>query len=240
MNRRDLLFGAGCVAALAGAEALRPRTLLSLASDRKFTTMLPVEFAGWRAEGGGDMVIPEVPGSLADTLYNETVARTYRREEGGADAGGGAPVLLLAAHGDSQSDLLQLHRPETCYQAIGFSIEARRFDPVPLAGGAALPAVQLVARAGERYEDILYWTRLGEYLPTTDAEQRRDRLRTAMDGHIADGVLVRMSSVRGEGAPDWERLKRFAADMIRGVAPADRPALIGTGRAAALRGGGSA
>lgn len=228
MRRRDVLFGAACCAALGGAELLRPRRLMSLAGGRRLSTLIPAAFGDWRAEGGGDLVQPKVPGSLADALYNETVARTYHHQ------GGGAPVMLLVAHGDSQSDLLQLHRPESCYQAVGFAITDHRFDPVTLAPGISIPGVELTAQSGGRVEDILYWTRLGEYLPTTAGEQRRDRLRTAMDGEIADGVLVRASLVRDGDAPDWRRLAGFAAAMMAAVPPAGRAALVGTAHARAL------
>jgi EpsI family protein len=230
MRRRDVVFGLGCVAALAGAETLRPRRLLSLAGGRKITTMVPTTFAGWAAEGGGDIVLPKVPGSLADTLYNETVARTYRNTDGGA------PIMLLIAHGDSQSDLLQLHRPEVCYQAVGFAITEHRFDPVALAPGVTVPSVELTARAGGRVEDMLYWTRLGEYLPTTAGEQRRDRLAAAMDGYVADGVLVRVSMVREGEEPDWARLNGFVAAMMKATPNNGRVALVGTERAKALAG----
>ncbi|KQR88063.1 hypothetical protein ASG07_04270 [Sphingomonas sp. Leaf343] len=222
------MFGLGCVAALAGAETLRPRRLLSLAGGRKITTMVPTAFGTWAAEGGGDIVLPKVPGSLADTLYNETVARTYRNTDGGA------PIMLLIAHGDSQSDLLQLHRPEVCYRAVGFAITEHRFDPVTLGSGITIPSVELTATAGGRTEDMLYWTRLGEYLPITAGEQRRDRLAAAMDGYVADGVLVRASMVReGENA-DWARLNTFIVDMMKATPSNGRIALVGTERAKAL------
>lgn len=230
MRRRDVLFGAACAATLGGAELLRPRRLISLAGGRKLSGMIPVAFGGWAAEGGGDIVQPKVPGSLADSLYSETVARSYRHSDGGI------PVMMLIAHGDSQSDLLQLHRPEVCYQAIGFAIADHRFDPVMLAPGVSIPSVELTARAGSRTEDVLYWTRLGEYLPTTAGEQRRDRLATAMDGYVADGVLFRISMVRYGEVADWQRLASFVRAMMAAMSPAGRVALIGTSRARALTG----
>lgn len=228
MKRRDLLLGAGCLAAFAGAEALKPRRLVSLMGGRTLTRVLPLRFAGWETEGGGDFVVPKEPGSLADMLYNETVMRSYRHGDGGP------AVMMLAAHGDSQSDLLQLHRPEVCYQAVGFSIVGMQFDPLPLPPATALPVVEMTARAGSRVEDVLYWTRLGEFVPTTAGEQRADRLKTAFEGVVADGVLMRVSAVREGEAADWPRLRRFAADMVRAVAPDARAGLIGTTRAKAL------
>lgn len=228
MMRRDLLLGAGCLAALGGAEALRPRRLLSLLGESKLDALIPRRFAGWSVAPGGDVVVPKTPGSLAASLYNETVTRTYANRDGGAQ------IMLLVAHGDSQSDLLQLHRPESCYRAVGFSVSPPRALSVPLGRGAGVPAVALTARAGPRVEDVLYWTRLGEYLPTTAGEQRRDRLRTAMAGYVADGVLVRVSAIQGQGSADWPRITGFATTLIDAVAANGRAALIGTARARAL------
>ena len=142
--------------------------------------------------------------------------------------------MLLVAHGDSQSDLLQLHRPEVCYPAVGFEVDGREVVPVKLPGGATMPAVALATHAGDRREDVLYWTRLGEYLPMSNGEQRRDRLRTAMAGYVADGVLFRASMIRGSDAPQFPVLSEFCGALLAGVPRlADRAALIGTANAKA-------
>lgn len=227
MRRREFLFGGGCAAALAGAEWLRPRRSFSLMGKTSLASLIPTRFGDWAVEPGGEIVVPRTPGSLADTLYGAQVTRSYRHRDGGA------PVMLLAAHGDSQSDLLQLHRPESCYPAIGFSISERHMKPVRVRAAVAVPAVAMNARAPGRVEDVLYWTRLGDFLPTTASEQRRDRLKTAMSGFVADGILVRASAIRGE-APAYAMLAQFLADLVVGVAPGHRPALIGTERAKLL------
>lgn len=79
----------------------------------------------------------------------------------------------------------------------------------------------------------MYWTRLGEYLPTSSGQQREARLKTALRGQIPDGGLFRMSSL---GDPDraFARLNRFAADAVMAVAPQARAALIGTALAQRL------
>lgn len=229
MNRRDLLLGAGCVAALGTAQWLKPRTTLSLLTDKKIADIIPTQFGAWRTDTADGIVQPPPQeGSLAATLYNETVSLSYRR------AGDDARVMLLVAHGDSQSDTLQLHRPEVCYPAVGFEVDGRETVQVPLANGATMPAVGLATHAGARREDVLYWTRLGEYLPMDMGEQRRDRLKTAMAGFIADGVLFRTSTLRLGDAPQWPVLAEFASALIQAVPRlSDRAALVGTANAKA-------
>ncbi|NJR77845.1 exosortase-associated protein EpsI, V-type [Sphingomonas corticis] len=229
--RRDLLVGAGCAAALGAAEYLRPRRALKLLRDGEtMARVIPGAFAGWSIGEGGDIVMPETPGSLASRLYSDRVARTYRH----ADGDGSEEVMLLAAYGAAQSDVLQLHRPEVCYPAVGFTIKERRLVSLPVAPGVTVPAVLLSAQAGGRMEDVAYWTRLGDDLPQTGGDQRWVRLRAAMAGYVGDGVLVRASMLRRGGEPSFPILQQFLSQMLMSTAARDRAALIGRTRADAL------
>jgi EpsI family protein len=228
--RRDFLIGGACIAALGVAEALRPRTLLTLMPQQALTNLVPKQIGPWVLGEGGDIVVPEIPGSLSDRLYADTLTRLYINTKTGAQ------VMLLIAYGRAQSDILQLHRPESCYPAVGLAIQSRRNDDIALGKGAVIPAVALTAGEGIRMEDIVYWTRLGEYLPRTAGEQRRDRLNTAMDGIVSDGVLVRASTLRmgPDAAPGYGMLNGFLAELVNAIPQASRPGFIGTERARAL------
>lgn len=222
--RRDILAGLACLGALGTAEWLRPRRELVLM--RPGTTLkqiVPSNFGAWRGGEGGDIVIPRTEGSLAARIYSDELGRLYRSGTGDE---GAREVMLLVAYGKSQSDSLQLHRPEVCYPANGFQITFRRFVDIAV-GGFAIPAVALTAVAGERIEDIVYWTRLGEALPRTAGEQRRDRLEAAMAGYVGDGVLIRASMVRTSDDPGFDLLSAFLGQLVVATAPGDRPALIG-------------
>ncbi|MCE7798524.1 EpsI family protein [Sphingobium sufflavum] len=225
IDRRGLLFGGACIAALGSAEALRPRTHVSLLGSKKLGDIVPKSFAQWSAEDGGDIIVPTSEGSLASRLYSDIVTRTYQHS-----SGRGA-IMLLIAYGAAQSDVLQLHRPESCYPAIGLNISARAFTNIPLPAARPIPGVELTAGGGDRIEDIVYWTRLGEYLPQTAGEQRTDRLRASLKGLVCDGALIRASILRQDKQPDYATLSQFLIDMVLSMKPADRMALIGTDRA---------
>lgn len=222
-ERREFLIGAAAAAAFATAEFLRPRTNIRLFKGEHLEDVVPRRFGEWSEYPGGYVVAPTTPNSLADRLYSATLTRVFLSSNPEHP-----PVMLLVAYGGVQSDLLQLHRPEACYPAVGMAIEERKDGVVPLSGSQGVPSVFLSAVNAERLEDIVYWTRLGEDLPRSAGEQRNDRLRAAMRGTIGDGILVRASTVRVEGAPNWPYLAEFLAELTRSLKPEMRPGFVGT------------
>lgn len=220
--RRDLLIGTACVGAAALAYGLKPRRRLTLLPQGKMEDLLPITFTGWSAEASDGLVKPKSEGELAATLYSEMVGRVYH------EAATGESVMMLVAYGDTQSDLLQLHRPEACYPAVGFELISSKPALLKAAGGAQVPVRRVVARAPGRQENIVYWTRMGEYLPGNGSEQRSVRLKTAMEGYVPDGVLIRFS-VAGENADEaFAVMDRFIPALLAAVAADKRRALVGT------------
>src|SRR3546814_1503171 len=95
-------------------------------------------------------------------LYSDTLTRLY------SHAGTGERVMLLMAYGSTQSDLLQLHRPETCYPAFGYRISRSAVASLDF-GARDLPVRELIAVGPARTESILYWTRVGDALPPSNS-----------------------------------------------------------------------
>ena len=229
IDRRDMIFGLGCAAAAGGALWMRPDNYLRLMPAAKLEKMIPETFGPWAIDRSLGVVLPPSEGSLADRLYDEIMARAYFQPENGE----ARPVMCLMTYGARQSDALQLHRPETCYPAVGFQITEYRKTALALPSGGKLPIVEISARLGERNEDLIYWTRVGEDLPQDAGEQRNKRLRASLAGNVGDGVLVRMSVVRrAEDTPGFAELKLFASEMLGALKPATRRGLIGTRLAA--------
>lgn len=220
MNRRDLLMGGGMLAAAGTAFALAPRErLVLLAEDQTLEAIVPSQIADWQDRPSDAFILPKTPGSLADRLYNQTLTRLYVSERG-------LPVMLVIAYGAVQNDQLQLHRPEVCYQAVGFNIRSSVPKALPL-GRADLPMRALEAVSTTRVESILYWTRIGDDLPADGGSQRMVKLRQQMAGYLADGVLVRMSSAVPASDAVFDELARFAEAMVGAIAREDRDVLIG-------------
>lgn len=227
MNRRDLLLGALCATASAAAVAARPRHHLRLiASGVDLDKVMPRHFGAWRDTDSSGLIVPQTEGSLAARIYTQTVGRIY--------TDGDEAVMMLIAYGGTQNDTLQLHRPESCYPAFGFTLTANRPVSVPLQKGVLVPGRALTATTAARMEQILYWTRIGEYLPNDGSGQRWAKLRSQLGGVIPDGVLVRLSNTVEDPDRALALNQRFAAAMIEATPPRFRPGLIGTANARRL------
>jgi EpsI family protein len=213
--------------AAGGALALAPRKRLVLIGDAQLEDIIPKVIADWDYYPSTDFVLPKSPGSLTDRLYSQTVARLYVSPTK-------LPMMMVIAYGAVQNDLLQLHRPEACYTAVGFTITQSRPATIPIKGSAVLPVRQLTAVTEAREEQISYWTRIGDDLPTDGREQRRVKLQQQMQGFLSDGILVRISAVAGDFPEVYDQLSQFSRALLLATDPAYRPVLVGRPLAAAM------
>lgn len=231
IKRRDLILGSACVAASGAALALKPRRKVTLmAEGKKLSDILPRKFGEWESSDVSDLYAPQTPDSLLAQLYGQTVGRIFIHRMSGMQ------IMMLAAHGDSQSNELQLHRPEVCYPAFGFALLDSQPVELSLTKAVTLPGRRLIAQSSQQKQAVIYWTRLGETFPVTVAEQRFARLNSAMHRYIPDGLLARFSIAGADMEAGFVNIRAFIAEMVMWVAAADRGVLVGTERAAALGG----
>lgn len=224
IDRRTVMLGGAFAAAFGLGTWLTPRYELRYLEGGNLGPVIPERFGAWVSEFDPNLIVPPSEGSLTDRLYDDLVTRRYRNTQTGEQ------VMFLAAYGASQTDDLQLHRPEACYPAVGMQIASRK--PVTLAlAGRKIPAVELTATAPGRVEDIVYWSRMGDSFPRTADEQRSEKLAEAFKGNIPDGILVRASHVRPEGAPPTADLAGFLGELVAAIGPNDRLPLLGKGTA---------
>ena len=228
ISRRDLFIAGACVGGAGVAYGLVPRRHVSLLAGDTIAAIVPRAIPGWTSRDVTDLVAPKIEGSLASRLYGETVGRVYQ------NAASGGEIMMLLAYGDTQSDDLQLHRPEVCYPAFGFAISDNRPVDIGVGDRTTIPSRSLLAKAPERQESIIYWSRLGEYLPLDRKQQQLDRLKTAMAGVVADGLLARFSVAGADSAEGARLMLKFIPQLILAVPSGKRAVLIGRTRAAAL------
>ncbi len=221
-SRREFLIGGACALTAGAAYAATPRERMSLLGKEKLEALIPRAFGRWSELPSNGIVVPQSDDSLAARLYAQTVTRMFVNNSDGTS------VMALFAYGDTQSDQLQLHRPEVCYPAFGFAVVESLAVDIQLAKGAVIPARRLTAQSAIRNEHVAYWTRIGEYLPQSGDDQRSAKLRTAFQGIIPDGILVRISNLEATADSGFAVNQRFVEQLISAMPKQGLPALVGT------------
>jgi len=208
------------VAATVAAVAMKPRQLMARShTDLNLERSLPLAFGQWRPAPGVRLVEPPGSDTLSREIYNQEVARGYFDAEGHL-------VMLLVAYGESQSERLQLHRPEICYAAQGFFVS----QPVDAtitysAGEPPLAMRRIMTKREERVEPITYWMRIGYDISEGVLQRQRLKLEYGLRGLIPDGALFRVSTV-GVPPKDSYRIEdEFIRDLIA-AAPQDTRAFM--------------
>ena len=167
--------------------------------------MAPGRLGSWVDSGSGGLILPE--SQTVASVYDKVLTRSYL-------APGLPSVMLLIAYGAAQSGLMQVHRPEVCYQSAGFRIENDRTAQVPLRDGRALPAKRFTALRGQRTEQVLYWTRIADRFPTSLFAQRVLMVEAGLRGLLPDGLLVRLSTLGGDADFSYHVLRHFAQNLV--------------------------
>lgn len=221
-NRRDALrLGAGMAAAAVFAAWLRPvPRAADGAAKVDLDRIVPERFGDWRIDEASRAFV-----RAADRqgrryrFYDQVLERTFID-------GQGRRIMLSIAFGSEQSSSLQLHRPEVCYRASGYEVRGTHGAALALAG-QTVPATRLEAELPGRHEPITYWTVLGGEAVADTSAFRLRRFEYAARREVADGMLVRVSSIEPDAQAAWQLQARFADQLLRALAPADRARLAG-------------
>lgn len=184
--------------------------------------IVPREFGDWKDTGQIPLALvnPE-QGEQIQIIYNQTLARTYVHRPTGR------VIMLSVAHGADQTYATQLHRPEMCYRAQGFTVtHESNFDLVTSAG--TIEATHLRTHAGTRNEPVTYWVRTGDRVTRGSLQMNLARLSLAFHGLVADGLLVRVSEISIDETSSFRLQSQFMSDLLKAVPSAQRPMLIGS------------
>ncbi|MFT3975966.1 MAG: EpsI family protein [Sphingomonas bacterium] len=220
MTRRETILGGALLATAAASFALKPRHVEKLLGDAKLESLVPEAFGGWRYQAASGLVLPPAD-QLRDKIYSQLVTRAYTRADG-------ETIMLLIAYSGAQDGTIQIHRPEICYPAGGFRLTTIAPHETSLAPGVAIPSRYIVAETELRREQLIYWTRIGDYFPTRWSEQREAVARENFAGVIPDGVLARISTTTtGDGRA---LLDSFARELYAAIGMRLRQVLVGVDR----------
>jgi EpsI family protein len=210
MTRRK--FGLGLAfASVAGVAAARlPNKNLDYLGKQKLEKVIPEKVGRWNYVSSSGLVVPPED-QMVRALYSQLVTRVYSDNSG-------PPIMLLVAQSATQTGILQIHRPEICYTAGGYQLSAIEPHVVPLPG-RELPTLSMSATSDSRTEQLVYWTRIGDHLPTSWREQR---IAVAMDNLrriIPDAIMVRVSTFGNDKARALASVDEFIVALMNSVSP---------------------
>jgi len=98
--------------------------------------------------------------------------------------------------------------------------------PLEVAPGRSLDANRFAATAPDRVEQVLYWTREGDRIPSSWLGQKRDLLLANLAREVPDGMLVRVSTF-AEGAAAGPVLETFVRSLVAAAPARLRGLLVG-------------
>ena len=218
-TRRNVLIGGVGLACAGLAIAGARETAVEPLPDGALERLMPQTLGSWRAIPAGGVILP-AESELSDKTYNDVLVRVY-------EDGAGAAVALLLAYGAFQGRDMQLHRPEICYPAAGFDIKSSRVLDLEIPAQPLITAKLLDARAQQRREQVLYWTRVGDEFPTSPMQQRLAVVTQNLHGQVPDGILVRTSTITPDTDTALPVLRRFVDAMLQSSPAQTRRLLVG-------------
>lgn len=222
---RRRVLRAGAFLALCGATALASRrhAPARLYADEmpigSLESAVPRQFGQWsaRADIEALAINPDLREAVNQS-YDATLARTY----GGP---GNREIALVLAYVKQVTDEHRVHPPELCYPAQGYSIAQRTLSPIEL-HGRPVPLIRFLALGAGRQEWVHYWIVEGPSVAESNLRRKIKRLQLGLNGKIADGLLVRVSSAE-PGITAESDINTFTDDLLNAVTEQFRAKLLG-------------
>lgn len=211
LTRRNVIAGLAMVGAAAVAHARQPQPLAKHMAKGTIEKLIPTTISDWQFATTSGLVLPP-PDTSIDELYDEVMTRVYVRPDS-------PPIMFLIAYGSRQDGLLQLHRPEVCYPVGGYRLSETKVSQLAMLPGQPIPVRSFTAASDSRVEQVMYWTRVGGFMPTSWAQQRWAVVQANLAGTIPDGILVRASCIDLNMEASMALLQSFAQALAQAVKP---------------------
>lgn len=204
------------------SEALKPRqSMADMKPKLVLADLIPPSFGAWREVKSMRLVMPDpTVQAIIDTTYSDVLARAYVNDAG-------QTVMLTIAYGkDQNSEATAAHRPEFCYTGQGFTIQNNGVHEAKLAQHA-LAVQQLVGTKQGYVEPISYWVTLAESATLPGLGRKLAQLRYGLQGQVADGMLVRVSSPNRDLEKAYELHEVFIRDLEQQIPVSFRARFFG-------------
>lgn len=217
LSRRELIAGALMASAAVVAAARKPNVRLDYLGSHKLEQVVPKHFGEWSFVSSSGLVIPPED-QLRTTLYSQLLTRVYFN--------GRSTVMLLMAYSANETGFLQVHRPEFCYTAAGYDLSDFAHHHIPLLGSRGFTANSLTAERDAATEKLVYWTRIGDHIPLSWAEQKLTFAGDNLKKLIPDAALIRVSTSDADPSEALRTIDGFVQAMIASIQPPLRRVFI--------------
>jgi EpsI family protein len=94
-------------------------------------------------------------------------------------------------------------------------------------GGRQIDVKHVDTHKDARFEPVTYWMVIGDNVVNTPSKHKYFQIRYAFNGLIADGLLVRVSSLSANPAQAYEEQAAFVRDWVAHVPASQRARLFG-------------
>ncbi len=203
-----------------GANAQPHTRMADLHPRAPLAEVLPRSFGDWRVdENVSNVELPPDVAAQVKAIYTEVADRVYVNSKG-------EHIMLTIAYGRDQSDGFKVHRPEVCYAAQGFTVASPQDATLPL-GSHDIPVKHVDTQLGARQEPVMYWMVIGDHVVSTATQHKLQQIRYALDGLIADGLLVRVSSISPDSQAAYATQAAFVREWREHVPQNQRSRLFG-------------
>lgn len=217
-----LALAMGTTAVLSWVFMPRPQALADARALVPLEQLFPAQVSGWQLDPLAlAPVRPAFEQAKRFQMYDQVLERTYVNQAG-------YRIMLSVAYGRQQSVGLQMHRPEVCYKAGGFRVDAVESAQIQVQQ-RPMAVTRLYASMEGRPEPITYWRLLGDEV-VADEVQFKWRQLSRAGRPVADGMLVRVSSIDPDRTAAYQAQSVFIQALAASLNPAQRARVFGVSR----------
>lgn len=226
MNAR--IAAAICAAMMAcaagAAVALAPTAMLANVLKRPpLSSQIVESFGDWQLDKSGvSAVVNPQAQAVLDKIYSDIASLTYVNRDG-------YRIMLSIAYGRDQRDAMQLHYPEVCYPAQGFTVQSNHVARLDTALGAIDVRRLVTDLGGRRPEPVTYWTTVGNKAVLGGLDKKFAEMSYGFAGIVPDGLLFRVSSIDPDTARAFTRQEAFVREFLAASTPAAQARFAGLG-----------
>ena len=212
-SRRAIVMGLLMVSAAGVAAMRKPNVPLHYLGNRKLNEIIPTKIGRWNFVANSGVVVPPED-QLQTAIYSDLLTRIY--------SDGDQAIMLLIAYGANQTGFLQVHRPEFCYTAAGFKLSQSREHVVEISPETSIRTQSMDALRDGVVETLVYWTRIGNHMPSSWGRQKLTVAQDNLQRIIPDATLVRVSTIAQGEKQALGLIDDFVRGLMDSIPPSQR------------------